>query len=91
MDDIPSENLIKHFEDTYKFIEEGRSKGNRIFVHCEHGMSRSPTIVTAYIMKNQHIGWMKALHIVKVKHAKARPNQGFQTQLMKYQAKLGIH
>ena len=46
VDDDFRTNIICHFKECILFIE-GKDK---IFVHCAAGMSRSPTIVIAYIM-----------------------------------------
>ena len=37
-------------EAAFGFIEEARQKGAGILVHCVSGISRSPTIVIAYLM-----------------------------------------
>lgn len=38
--DIESQNLLDHLEACLAFIDEGRSNGNEILVHCVAGVSR---------------------------------------------------
>lgn len=54
-DDIPSFDMTKHFNAGIEFIQANRKKGNNILVHCHAGISRSSTMVIAYLMKT--IGW----------------------------------
>ena len=89
VDDMCSEDLQKYFEKAFQFIEEGRKNG-KVLVHCAAGISRSSTVVVAYMMKKKGINWKKALEEVQSKHSMAYPNMGFRTQLQKYQAELGI-
>lgn len=51
-------------------------KGGRVIVHCYYGVSRSATIVIAYIMKKYKISYEKAFDRVKAKRSIISPNQG---------------
>lgn len=79
-DDIPEEDLLTHFEETCKFIEEGRNAGGCL-VHCYFGVSRSATLVIAYIMRKYSLNFEQALRKVKEKRACVGPNPGFTYQL----------
>lgn len=79
--DVPREDLIKHFEDTNKFIRDSLAEERNILVHCYFGVSRSATIVIAYIMDKYRIGYEAALHRVKSRRRFVLPNPGFVTQL----------
>ncbi len=48
--DTQFEDLSKHFNETTEFIHEELSKGN-VLVHCRLGVSRSATIILAYLMR----------------------------------------
>ncbi|XP_055609197.1 dual specificity protein phosphatase MPK-4 [Uranotaenia lowii] len=82
--DVPREDLIKHFEDTNKFIKESLAEERNILVHCYFGVSRSATIVIAYLMEKYRIGFDAALHRVKSKRRFVMPNPGFINQLKLY-------
>lgn len=82
--DIAQEDLIHHFEDTFQFIKEGQEKGV-VLVHCYFGVSRSATIVIAYLMKKYQISFDEAFLRVKEKRRFVGPNPGFESQLRLYE------
>ena len=45
LDDNPETNIIQYFKDSIKFIEES----DKVFVHSFAGVSRSATLVIAYL------------------------------------------
>ena len=44
-------NLLQHLPAALSFIDDALSSGGRCLVHCQAGMSRSVSIVSAYMMK----------------------------------------
>ena len=77
VDDDYQTNIIQYFKECLLFIE-----GNdKIFVHCAAGMSRSPTIVIAYIMWKNKLSLNKAIKFVKEKRSIISPNDNFMNQL----------
>ena len=77
VDDDFRTNIICHFKECISFIE-GKDK---IFVHCAAGMSRSPTIVIAYIMWKKKLRLNEAIKFVKEKRSIISPNDNFMNQL----------
>lgn len=55
-----------------------------ILVHCYYGVSRSATIVMAYLMKTHKINYDQCFERVKLKRRFIGPNTGFVTQLKLY-------
>lgn len=81
--DLEFTDLLTMFDACYQFIDEGRLQGS-VIVHCLAGMSRSATIVIAYIMKKKQIGYGEALGIVR-EARRVKPNEGFSVQLLLYE------
>lgn len=85
VDDFYSENISVYFDQTYEFIE--KSKGN-VFVHCAAGISRSTTIVIAYLMRKESKGFEEVMNYVKERRTSANPNYGFVKQLLQFEEKI---
>lgn len=83
--DLPTQNLTQHFKQSIMFMHESRLKGEGCLVHCLAGVSRSVTLVVAYIMTVTGLGWQDALAAVKVVRPCAGPNLGFQRQLQEFE------
>jgi protein-tyrosine phosphatase len=77
-------DLSQHFEEASAFIDRNRSKTN-VLVHCQAGVSRSTTIVIAYLMWK--FGWntSQAYSTVKSGRRLTCPNFGFCRQLKAYE------
>ncbi|XP_017328111.1 dual specificity protein phosphatase 22-B [Ictalurus punctatus] len=84
--DLPTQDLKKHFKQSIMFMHECRLKGEGCLVHCLAGVSRSVTLVVAYIMTVTGLGWQEALAAVRVARPCATPNPGFQKQLQEFQS-----
>lgn len=84
--DLPNYPLLPHFQSTNQYIEEVLSKGGCVLVHCYQGVSRSSTILCAYLMYKLQLPAVKALHLLQQKHTQAGPNFGFRYQLGQYEA-----
>ncbi|KAF9256900.1 phosphatases II, partial [Marasmius fiardii PR-910] len=87
VEDFPFAELAAHLPATTKFIRDGLrgfSGEGRVLVHCAEGISRSVSVVAAFLMA-QH-GWTpgEAVAYVKEKRKIANPNPGFVKQLYEY-------
>jgi protein-tyrosine phosphatase len=58
---------------------------DKVFVHCAAGMSRSATIVIAYLMWKQKMLLCDAIDFVKKKRPIISPNLNFMRQLQTFQ------
>lgn len=62
-----------------------------MLVHCQAGISRSPTIVIAYLMKKFNLKLDDAYSQVRSKRPIISPNLVFYSQLMDYESKIIQH
>ncbi len=81
--DNPQFDISKYFDDLSDIIEREKV----VLVHCLAGVSRSPTIVIAYLMKYHKSSLENAYYFVKSKRRMINPNKGFMEQLI-YQEKI---
>lgn len=82
------ENIQDSFQDTFEFIENVRKTDSKILVHCFMGISRSTSIVIAYLMKLNGWNFEQSFEFVKKKRSIIELNQGFKKQLIEYEKKL---
>lgn len=87
--DVASENIIDYFDQTFDFIEDQLSKGKNVLVHCAAGISRSVSIVIAYLMRKNRLKMEDAFYLVKSKRDRADPNFGFVCSLREYEVRIG--
>ncbi|XP_067215230.1 dual specificity protein phosphatase MPK-4 [Linepithema humile] len=83
--DMPREDLLTHFEDSYEFIDRALQSNGRVLIHCYFGVSRSATVVIAFAMKKHQLSFVDALQVVKSKRRFVAPNPGFVAQLRLYE------
>lgn len=65
-----------------------RRAGGKILVHCEAGISRSPTICMAYLMKMRKFRLEEAFDYIKQRRSLISPNFGFMGQLLQYESEI---
>ncbi|XP_056621711.1 dual specificity protein phosphatase 22-A isoform X2 [Triplophysa dalaica] len=80
-------NESQHFKECIRFIHECRLNGGACLVHCLAGVSRSTTMVVAYLMTVTSYSWEECLCAVKSVRSFVGPNYGFQQQLQEFQMK----
>ena len=79
--DLPLTNLKRRFQEGIDFIKLAMEKG-KVLVHCYAGVSRSATIVLAYLMQEHNLSFNAAYKLVKSKRPFISPNDGFRSQLL---------
>ncbi|KAL7716963.1 Internalin-A [Entamoeba marina] len=83
IDDDVTENISQHFNECFEFIDAARRNGS-VFVHCAAGVSRSASVVIAYLMKEKKMSYSKAYSHVQNKRPIICPNQAFREQLIEF-------
>ncbi|KAG9338499.1 hypothetical protein JZ751_025734 [Albula glossodonta] len=84
--DLPNARLCDHFERVAERIHNNRTGST--LVHCAAGMSRSPALVMAYLMRYKGTTLREAHRWVQSIRPSIRPNAGFWTQLLDYEKRL---
>ncbi|XP_058645116.1 dual specificity protein phosphatase 26-like isoform X2 [Onychostoma macrolepis] len=78
--DSPSFDMSVNFYPAAEFIHRALSTRGTVLVHCAIGLSRSATLVLAYLMIRQNMTLVEAIKTVK-DHRGVTPNRGFLRQL----------
>ncbi|KAH9981017.1 protein-tyrosine phosphatase-like protein [Lactifluus volemus] len=91
LNDSVSASISKVIDAAFEIIDEAIASKNgtgKILVHCYAGISRSPTVVAAYLMKRKGMSLKAALgHIIRVR-PQISPNPGFLQQLKEMELEL---
>jgi atypical dual specificity phosphatase len=83
IDDCATDDITQHFEEAHEFI-----KKDITVVHCYAGISRSPTVVISFLMKEHGMSLDEAFALCKQKRPIVDPNHGFMRQLRDYEMQL---
>lgn len=87
IDDSHEESINEHFETAILFLAKARADDANVLVHCYAGISRSPTIVLAYMMNNGAL-FNDAYQLLKNRRACVDPNLHFVGSLLLYEKQL---
>jgi protein-tyrosine phosphatase len=88
IDDDKDEQISQYFFEVHKIINEAVSKNKNVIVHCAAGMSRSASLVIAYLMIENNWHYEEAYNHVKRKRPIIDPNIGFVKQLKAIEYKI---
>jgi len=89
--DIPSADLRSHLDDACARIEKSLAAGKNVLVHCQQGISRSASVVIAYLIKNHGMSYEFAFAFVKKYRPCIKPNSGFVKCLKEWEIKQRPH
>ncbi|KIK68452.1 hypothetical protein GYMLUDRAFT_215067 [Collybiopsis luxurians FD-317 M1] len=85
LDDSEEEDILIHLLPAITFIQSELDKGRGVLVHCQAGISRSATIVAAYLMHNREMNVEEALNLIRKARPEIDPNPSFLAQLEIFQ------
>ena len=88
VEDSHDVNMLQHLPEAFGFIERARVSGERVLVHCHAGMSRSVTVILAYLMNFCNHTLDSAYEHVKRIKSDISPNFSFMGQLLEYECTL---
>lgn len=86
--DVEWEKLYEHFDTAVDFIKECEKSNGKIYVHCMYGVSRSATLVAAFLIKEKGMSAQEAINYLQLKRNQVDPNPGFRKQLELYEQKV---
>jgi len=79
------QDLISYFDATNNFVKSALKNDGVVFIHCMAGVSRSTTMLSAYILESQLGSTEETLALIKQKRSFINPNRGFREQLYLYE------
>ncbi|XP_021958190.1 dual specificity protein phosphatase 3-like [Folsomia candida] len=85
--DSPTANISTYFEEVNRFIEVALHTGGKVLVHGKDGVSRSATLVIAYLMMRKKQCALEAVRNVRRKRH-VNPTDGFLRQICDLDDKL---
>lgn len=83
--DIPTENINAHFKKSNEFIKNAIDGGGKVFIHCICGVSRSATLLAAFLIQEYGMDFDGAINHLKNKREVVSPNLGFLDQLENFE------
>eukprot|EP01118_Nematostelium_gracile_P010601 TRINITY_DN367_c0_g1_i1.p1 TRINITY_DN367_c0_g1~~TRINITY_DN367_c0_g1_i1.p1 ORF type:complete len:132 (+),score=17.68 TRINITY_DN367_c0_g1_i1:124-519(+) len=84
-DTIEGSHFRQFFDGAMQFMDDARRDGKRLYVHCAMGISRSPAICIAWLMKEHRWDYATAQAFVKSQRRCICPNPGFVKFLKEYE------
>jgi len=85
VEDISREPIELFFPEATKFIHSWVSREQPVLVHCRAGVSRSASVVMAYLMTYQGYSLHDAFFLVRSRRGIVTPNIGFMEKLCDYE------
>ncbi|KAM0752407.1 DSPc-domain-containing protein [Meredithblackwellia eburnea MCA 4105] len=83
IDDTDQTNIIAHFAATNDFIRANLHQN--ILVHCQAGVSRSTTLIAAFLMHDYGLNAEEALEKIRIVRPQIQPTEAFLNQLEMYE------
>jgi protein-tyrosine phosphatase len=77
--------IYDYFKRCIDFIDRAIESGGNVYVHCFMGISRSPTIVAAYLIQKHNMTASKALQFIQNIRSIVDPNDGFRAALARWE------
>ncbi|KAG1664329.1 hypothetical protein FOA52_011643 [Chlamydomonas sp. UWO 241] len=85
LQDTPGEDILSVLYDALEFVDGAIKSGGHVLVHCSQGVSRSATLVIAYLMWQTGGSYDEVFARVKARRGVTNPNIGFTCQLLQWQ------
>ena len=86
--DKSSADLRPFFHCVADKLEEVRLKNGKVLVHCVSGVSRSASLILAYLIKYSSLSLRQAFNHLRKCRSVVRPNNGFFAQLIEFEKEI---
>lgn len=80
LEDDEGAPIADHFDAVCRLIEGSHNKAT--LIHCMAGVSRSPTLAAAWLMKRYRCDAAAAVSLLATRRPQVAPNNGFKQQLL---------
>ena len=91
IDDDKDEKISQYFFEVHNIINKALAENKNVIVHCAAGISRSSSLVIAYLMIENRWSYEEAYNYVRSKRSIINPNIGFVKQLKALEYRLKIY
>ena len=88
-DDNVNQNIKQFFGKSNSFIRDALKTSGKILIHCGAGISRSTTIMCAFLINEFQMKAKQAIELCKQARPFCKPNDGFVRQLKDYEKGIG--
>ncbi|KAJ7057657.1 phosphatases II [Mycena amicta] len=85
IEDRTTAALGVHLAPACDYIERALGRGENVLVHCHQGVSRSASIVIAFLIRDHDMSYDAAYEFVRQRRSCIRPNSGFVKALHKWE------
>lgn len=82
--DNHSQDITGYFYHTFNFIDDAIAEGGKVLIHCEKGVSRSPSILIAYLAVKNDWSYDKTEKFIKEARSCIDPNIEFVFQIQNW-------
>lgn len=89
IDDNDDAPILKFVDRANAFLDEGLRSSEHVLVHCNSGMSRSATLVIAFLMSRRGMSLADAYETTRSARPVILPNRGFFGALQRHELALG--
>lgn len=88
LDDSYQQELKSTIYKMIPIIDQHLNKKEKVLIHCAQGISRSTSILAAYVMWKKKLPFDKVLKMIQEKRVVANPNLSFQRQLKAFEQEI---
>ncbi|KAJ2834475.1 tyrosine/serine/threonine protein phosphatase [Coemansia furcata] len=81
-------DLARYFSECFAFIDAARTCHQGVLVHCQLGVSRSASLIIAYVMRTMNMAFAPAYEYVRLRAPCISPNLSLIAQLAEYGERL---